>query len=105
MVRIYFLARELGVESKDLLDLCRQAGFDVKNQLSSLDPEQRDEVERLVKRGGGVATAAPPPPPKPTVLPSVSSKVRTLPTSRPVPREPETRTAPPAPPHATPPPV
>ncbi len=59
-VRVYALARELNIESKDLLDLCRQAGIDVKNQLSSLDPDQRDAVELLVRKGGGgtaVATA------------------------------------------------
>src|SRR3954463_431994 len=77
-VRIYALARELNMESKDLLDMCRAAGMDLKNQLSSLSPEQRDQVEQLVRRGGGVATAAPPKPPavtaplpaRPPVLPS-----------------------------------
>lgn len=63
-VRIYALARELDIESKDLLEMCRQAGYDVKNQLSSLDPDQRDAVELMVKKGaqsgGGVAVAAPP---------------------------------------------
>src|SRR5438309_11562334 len=60
-IRIYALAKELDLESKDLIDLCRQAGIDVKNQLSSLDPDQRDAVVQLVKRGGGgVAVAAPP---------------------------------------------
>ena len=54
-VRIYQLARDLNVETKDLLDLCRQSGFDVKNQLSSLDPDQRDVVEALIKKGGAVA--------------------------------------------------
>src|SRR4051794_29356548 len=100
-VRVYALARELNMESKDLLDLCRQAGFDVKNQLSSLDPEQRDEGERIVKGGGGVATAAPPPPkPVVPVLPTVSNKVRTLPTSRPASREPQHAPPPPAAPAA-----
>jgi translation initiation factor IF-2 len=58
-VRVYVLARELNMESKDLLELCRQAGIDVKNQLSSLDADQRDAVEVLVRRqgGGGTATA------------------------------------------------
>ena len=65
-VRVYALARELGVDSKDLLEMCRQAGLDVKNQLSSLDPEQRDMVELLVKRGG-VAVAEAPLPPKSVV--------------------------------------
>jgi translation initiation factor IF-2 len=59
-VRIYALAKELNVESKDLLDLCKLAGFDVKNQLSSLDPEQRDAVEIMVRKGGPTAVAAPP---------------------------------------------
>jgi len=58
-VRIYALARELNIESKDLLDICHKAGIDVKNQLSSLDPEQRDAVELLLKQGGNVAVAAP----------------------------------------------
>ncbi len=80
-VRVYELARELNVPSKDLLDMCRQAGMDVKNQLSSLDPEQRDAVEQLVRKpGGGVATAvAPPPrtePPKPP--PIIPTRVRDL---------------------------
>ena len=79
-VRIYALARELNMESKDLLDLCRQAGIDVKNQLSSLEPEQRDAVEQLARRGskGGVAVA--PPPPKPvSVMPNLSKDVPVLP--------------------------
>jgi translation initiation factor IF-2 len=93
------------MESKDLLDLCRQHGMDVKNQLSSLDPEQCDQIEALVKRGskGGVAVAPPPPAPLPTNL---DTKVRNLssvrrpaaaPTEAPPPPAPATST-PPAPP-------
>ena len=55
-IRVYVLARELNVESKDLLDLCKQAGFDVKNQLSNLEPEQREALEQTVKRGPQAAT-------------------------------------------------
>ena len=86
-VRIYALAKELNVESKDLLDLCRQAGFDVKNQLSVLDPEQRDAVEVMIRKGGGVAVAAPP---KPVVsaIPTIPTPVPVLP-SRTVRREAE----------------
>lgn len=61
-IRVYALARELDMDSKDLLALCQKANIDVKNQLSSLDPEQRDLLVELVKRGGAVP---PPPPPKP----------------------------------------
>jgi translation initiation factor IF-2 len=88
-VRVYALARELNIESKDLLDMCRQAGFDVKNQLSSLDPDQRDLVEQMVRRGGGgVAVAAAPKPATP-VIPTLPTPVPTL-SSRPVRREVET---------------
>ncbi|HEX5272842.1 MAG TPA: translation initiation factor IF-2 N-terminal domain-containing protein, partial [Gemmataceae bacterium] len=55
-VRVYALAKMLNIESKELLEMCQKAGFDVKNQLSSLDPEQRDAIEALVKQGGGGGT-------------------------------------------------
>ncbi len=58
-MRVYALARELDIESKDLLDLCRQAGFEVKNQLSNLEPEQVDVVKELAKRGAKPATPPP----------------------------------------------
>ena len=41
-IRVYVLARELNVDTKVLLDMCKQAGYDVKNQLSNLEPEQRE---------------------------------------------------------------
>jgi translation initiation factor IF-2 len=81
-VRIYALARELNVESKDLVDLCRQAGFDVKNQLSSLDPEQRDQVELLVKKGGAAVAVAPPPRAASSTIPKIPEPVRNLSTPR-----------------------
>jgi translation initiation factor IF-2 len=84
-VRIYALAKELNVDIKDLLDLCHQAGFQVKNHMSSLDPEQRDAVELLVRKGGGVAVATAP---KPVVstIPTIPTPVPVLP-SRTVRRE------------------
>ena len=57
-VRIFALARELDMESKDLVALCRQHGIDVKNQLSTLEPETRDQIVQIVKRGAPVS--APP---------------------------------------------
>src|SRR5262245_16171461 len=86
-VRVYALARELNVESKDLLELCQKSGLDVKNQLSSLDPEQRDMIEALVKRGGLNASApAAPKPAAPPVLPEAQKTIRNLDT-RPVRRD------------------
>jgi translation initiation factor IF-2 len=75
-VRVYVLARELNIDSKDLLDLCRAAGIEVKNQLSSLEPEQTEQITKLVqKKGTGSAPVAPPPPP-PTL--AHSGKVRVI---------------------------
>jgi translation initiation factor IF-2 len=107
-VRIYALARELNIESKDLLEMCRQAGYDVKNQLSSLDPEQRDAVEVMVKKGaqpgGGVAVAAapkavsaPPAGPIPVLAPQ---RPRTLPSTKPARKDVAATTI--EPPHAAP---
>jgi translation initiation factor IF-2 len=67
-VRVYQLARELNVDTKILLELCKQAGFDVKNQLSNLEPEQRDSLEQLVKRGPQAAKPAAPVKPVTPVL-------------------------------------
>ena len=86
-VRIYSLARELNIDSKELVDLCKQAGIDVKNQLSSLDPEQRDAVELLVRRGGAAVAVAPPPKAGPAI-PTLLAPVPNL-ASRPARREPE----------------
>jgi translation initiation factor IF-2 len=92
-IRIYALARELNIDTKDLIDACRQAGFEVKNQLSSLDPDQRDTVLVLLKKGGssGAAPAAVATAPKPAaqVIPQVMAPVRVLHPARPPRREPD----------------
>jgi translation initiation factor IF-2 len=77
-VRIYELARELNLESKDLIDVAVKAGIKVKNQLSSLDPDQRDAIEALVKqKPGGKGAPAPAAPPK-MLVPSMQKPVPTL---------------------------
>ncbi len=105
-VRVYALAKMLNVESKELLEMCQKAGFDVKNQLSSLDPEQRDAIEALVRQsgGGGTAVAAPPKVAAPLVGPDKRMKVldarpRPQPPTRPgsAAAAPPAVTAPPAP--------
>lgn len=67
-VRIYHLAHELDMESKALLDLCRQHGIDVRNQLSTISVEQRDAIVALVRNKP--SAAAPSKPAVPPVLPS-----------------------------------
>jgi translation initiation factor IF-2 len=93
-VRVYQLARELNVDTKILLDLCKQSGFDVKNQLSNLEPEQRDALEQMVKRGP--QTAAKPATPSKPVTPVVSPDQRAVPNLARARREPEPVRAQPA---------
>jgi translation initiation factor IF-2 len=87
-VRVYSLARELNVDSKDLLELCRQAGFDVRNQLSSLEPEQRDIVEVMLKKGGLSAAVAAAKPAAAAAIPTIPARIPNL-SARPARREPE----------------
>jgi translation initiation factor IF-2 len=94
-VRVYILARELDIDTKDLLELCKKAGYDVKNQLSSLDPDQQVALEKMVKQGAKPAAPASATPARP-VMPAVApdqKRVQTLAQTRPK-REAE----PPAPP-------
>jgi translation initiation factor IF-2 len=81
-VRVYSLARELNLESKDLLDMCRAAGMDIKNQLSSLDQDQQDAIVLLVKKGKK-GPAAPAPAPAVAPLPTdLDRKIKVLPAAR-----------------------
>lgn len=74
-IRVYVLARELNIDTKLLLDKCKAAGYDVKNQLSNLEPEQRDAVVALLKAGSQkpAASAAPAKPVMPAPLPDQRS--------------------------------
>jgi translation initiation factor IF-2 len=78
-IRVYILARELNVDTKDLLTMAQQAGFAVKNQLSMLEADQRTVLEDLIKKGTKSA-AAPTKQAAPAVLPGVVKAVPTLPT-------------------------
>jgi len=56
-VRIYQLAKDLGVESKDLMDVLDEMGVEYKSHASTLDQETADTVRELIEAGG--ADAAP----------------------------------------------
>ncbi|HEY1375732.1 MAG TPA: translation initiation factor IF-2 [Gemmataceae bacterium] len=112
-MRVYQLAKTLNVESKELLDYCKELGYDIKNQLSNLAADQCDALMKRAKQGpqGGVAVAAPPP----VLHGKLDTRVRTLTPSRsglrpvpapepiPEPAPAPEAAAPPAPPEATPP--
>ncbi len=58
-VRVYELARELGVTNADILDLCDQLGIGVKSHSSSIVDAQADRVRRKAVREGRVNTVEP----------------------------------------------
>ena len=52
-IRIFALAKELGIESKELIEYCNQAGVQAKNSaLASISPEQRDVVLSYIEQKG-----------------------------------------------------
>ena len=57
-IRIFALAKELGIESKELIEYCNEAGVKAKNSaLASISPEQRDVVINHIKSRGQKAPA------------------------------------------------
>ena len=55
-IRIFALAKELGLDSKDLIDYCNRAGIELKNSpLASITPEQRDLVLQFIDGQGASA--------------------------------------------------
>ncbi|VTR97878.1 translation initiation factor IF-2 [Tuwongella immobilis] len=104
-MRVYALAKSLDVESKVLLDLCRDLNYDVKNQLSSLDEEQCNVIKQRLK-GAAPAASAPVEPAPVRPIPQTGNfdtRVRNLATPKPAPRRDATvRDSEPTPAPATP---
>ena len=77
-VRIYALAKELKVDSKDLVDICAKAGITGKGSaLASLTDEESDKVKSFVAGGGRSSSAAPAKPTgpsKPKVIPVIAGE-------------------------------
>jgi len=99
-VRIYSLAKELKVDSKELVDICTKAGVPGKGSaLASLTEEEVEKVKQFLK--GGIAAkgakpaakAAPVAPQRPTEpvrpgkMPVIVTSKPVAPTSRPKPAE------------------
>ncbi len=51
-IRVYELARELGLQNKEALDLCVSLGIGVKSHSSSIEEQQADRVRRKADREG-----------------------------------------------------
>ncbi|MGD9632968.1 MAG: translation initiation factor IF-2 [Pirellulales bacterium] len=104
-VRIYALAKELKLDSKELVDICTAAGYPGKGSaLASLTEEEAEKVRQFIRGAGGkpksAATAAPPP-----QRPSEAARSGKMPViltpKPPVPARPKAPEAEPAAPAAT----
>src|SRR6188472_1451751 len=58
-IRVYELARELGLTNKECLDLCESLGIGVKSHSSSVVEPQADRVRRKAEREGLVRDVQP----------------------------------------------
>ncbi len=70
-IRVYELARELGLTNKEGLDLCLAMGIGVSSHSSSIEDAQADRVRRKAEREGLKRSHQPPEPQSGT--PEVSS--------------------------------
>ncbi|MHB1783623.1 MAG: translation initiation factor IF-2 N-terminal domain-containing protein, partial [Acidimicrobiales bacterium] len=59
-IRVYELARELGLTNKEALDLAVSLGIGVKSHSSSIEDAQGDRVRRKAEREGLVREVQPP---------------------------------------------
>jgi translation initiation factor IF-2 len=48
-IRIFALAKELNIDSKQLIEYCAKAGISAKNVLASITPEERDQLVEFLK--------------------------------------------------------
>ncbi len=55
-IRIFALARDLGLDSKVLIDLCEQAGVKLRNALATISEEERDTVVAYIRGKGATPT-------------------------------------------------
>ena len=58
-IRIFALARELGLDSKVLLGLADEAGVKLRNALATISPEERDQIVAFVNGSGNATQPAP----------------------------------------------
>ena len=100
-LRVFELAKTLSLETKAVLEYCRDLGYDIKNQLSSLETDQVDALKGRIAKGGKPNAPAAPPAIKPAPLLKTEKKIHSLPPAKkveaPVVEEPAAIPEPPAP--------
>jgi translation initiation factor IF-2 len=83
-IRVYELARELGLTNKETLDLCESLGIGVKSHSSSVVDAQADRVRRKAEREGLVRDEQPPEPEKKAAKPKAKTAKATKAAAAPV---------------------
>ncbi|MBW3536394.1 MAG: translation initiation factor IF-2 [Actinobacteria bacterium] len=104
-IRVYELARELGMENKEALDLCLALGIGVKSHSSSVEDAQADRVRRKAEREGLIREPIPEPEAKPAAKepePTPAAPEPTPAESAPKPRLVRSAPTPPPPPPVQP---
>ena len=100
--RVFALAKELHLETKVLLEYCKELGFTgIKNQLAGLESDQVEALRTRVKSGPKKAapgSARPSEPARPTIPTKLDSKIPTLSKPKPLPTKPAAPATPPPPP-------
>src|SRR5215470_16103401 len=69
-MRVYELARDLGISSKNLIEELRNQGIDVKSHMSTMDEETAGLVLDLYRPHATIIATNPPPTESPTMLSS-----------------------------------
>ena len=102
-VRVFELAKQLGLASKDLVALAQELGFTgITGQLNGLEPDQVEALRERVKKGpkspvasGPGPSPAAPAPAKPTIPPpeKLITKIQTLPKPKAAPPAPTATSA------------
>ena len=66
-VRIYELSREFDMPNKEVIEICREAGLEVKSHSSTIDEDEADLIRRRLAAllGDQVGEPEPEPPPEP----------------------------------------
>ena len=79
-IRIYALAKQLKIESKELVEICKKLGFDKGSALASLSDEEVDQVKASLSKSAKTSsgTMAPVAPPKRPAALSQSGRVPVL---------------------------
>ena len=82
-IRVYELARELGMTNKETLDLCVALGIGVKSHSSSVVEAQADRVRRKAEREGLTRDVQPEEPEKPKKAPAKKAAAKKAPADKP----------------------